>query len=413
MTAPARIALVSAFPPGRLSLNEYGLHLARHLAQRPDVAEVVVLADRLPAPLAELDLGPKVRVRRIWRFNAPGSAAAILRAARAERVDGAIFNLQTATFGDREVPAALGLMAPMLLRAAGIPSGVIAHNIIAGVDLDQTILKGQRLRQFVVRHAGAVVTGALMRASYVTTTLRSYADILQSAHPRADITLVPHGTFDTTDRPWLPHAARPARIVTMGKFGTYKRLETLLAAFDLLRASAPGAGLSLVIGGTDHPNTPGYVAGLAAARAGDPDVRFAGYIAEESVPQFFETARISVFDYESTTGSSGVLHQTASYGAVPVFPRIGDFVDLCRDEGLEGYHYTPGSAPEMAQALARILTAPDQAEALARANRDAALGMPFSEVTGFHMAKLSRLWAKAGKGHRRPRPEGAQPCPKG
>jgi hypothetical protein len=45
-----RIALVSAFPPGQLSLNEYGLHFARHLAAHPDVAEVVMLADILPAP---------------------------------------------------------------------------------------------------------------------------------------------------------------------------------------------------------------------------------------------------------------------------------------------------------------------------------------------------------------------------
>ena len=40
---PLRIALVSAFPPGGKSLNEYGLHLARGLASHPDVAEVAVI----------------------------------------------------------------------------------------------------------------------------------------------------------------------------------------------------------------------------------------------------------------------------------------------------------------------------------------------------------------------------------
>ena len=72
-----RIALVSAFPPGQKSLNEYGLHLAKGLADRSDVDEVVVLADVLDQPASELDLGPKVRVDRVWRFNDPLSALRI------------------------------------------------------------------------------------------------------------------------------------------------------------------------------------------------------------------------------------------------------------------------------------------------------------------------------------------------
>ncbi len=393
MNTKRRIGLVSAFPPGQRSLNEYGLHFARHLAERSDVAEVVVLADKLPIEMAELDLGPKIRVLRVWRFNGAGAALAILRAARAEGVDGLIFNLQTATFGEREVPAALGLLTPMLARLSGLPSGIIAHNIIAGVDLEQTILKGQPLRQFIVRKAGAVVTRAMMSASYVTTTLRTYADILTAAHPSAAVSLVPHGTFDTTARPWVAHADRPRRIVTMGKFGTYKRLETLLAAFDILRADPKHRDLQLVIGGTDHPNTAGYMQQVAASRASDPGVIFNGYVAEADVPSFFEGALISVFDYEATTGSSGVLHQTASYGAIPVFPHIGDFVDLCRDEGLEGYHYAPGSAVEMAAAITDALDDPSAAENLARSNREAAQGMPMSQVVAFHIDKLSRLGA--------------------
>ncbi len=388
-----RIALVSAFPPGQLSLNEYGLHFARHLAEHPDVAEVVVLADILPAPLAELDLGPKIRVRRVWRFNAAGTAVTLVRALRAEKVDAAIFNLQTTSFGDGEVSAALGLTTPMLARLAGVPSGVIAHNLISGIDLENTILKGQRLRQMVVRTGGAVVTAMMVRASYLTTTLQGYVDILRKAYPKADISLVPHGTFDTTQRDWRPHADRPRRIVTMGKFGTYKRLETLLSAFDILRENPTYGDVQLVIGGTDHPNTPGYVAGIAADRKADTGVIFSGYVAEEAVPDFFENALISVFDYESTTGSSGVLHQTASYGATPIFPHIGDFVDVCRDEGLEGYHYAPGDARDMARVIAAALSNPEAAETMARANRDAAQGMPFSDVIGFHMKKLATIWA--------------------
>lgn len=415
-TAPQtglRLALVTAFPPGMQSLNEYGLHLARELAARPEVAELVVLADTLPAPLPELDLGPKIRVQRVWRFNALSTLPRLVGALRRLRADGVLFNLQTASFGDREVPAALGLMAPMAARLAGIPSGVIAHNIIAGIDLEQTILKGQRLRQAVVRAGGAVVTAAMVRASYLTTTLDSYRQTLAARHPRRDITHVPHGTFDTAPRDWIPLADRPLRLVTMGKFGTYKRLETLIAAFEMLRADPALAGLQLVIGGTDHPNTPGYVAGLAARHAGVPGLVFHGYVAEEAVPAFFEGARVSVFDYESTTGSSGVLHQTASYGAVPVFPAIGDFVDVCAHEGLGGFNYAPGDAPAMADAIRRALTDLPAARALAEGNRAAALGLPLSEIAALHVRRLGSLAARRGAAEADSLSQRVKDCPAG
>lgn len=393
MSLPTRrIALVSAFPPGRQTLNEYGLHLARAFADRPDVAEVVVIADRLPAPCAELELGPKIRVRRTWSFNALASSAQILSALKSEKVDAAIFNLQMASFGDRELPAALGLLAPMAARLAGIPSGVIAHNLIIGVDLEQTTLKGQPLRQRLVRLGGAVITRALLAANYLTVTLESYRRDLAARYPRANVMLVPHGTFDTDLRALVPASARPLRIVTMGKFGTYKRLETLIDAFRSLKTRPGLEALELVIGGSDHPNTPGYLASVAAAFARDTDIRFHGYVAEDDIPAFFGDARISVFDYSATTGSSGVLHQTASYGAVPVFPRIGDFVDVCRDEGLDGANYDPGDAQGMAQAIASLLADPSRADRLAMTNRAAALEMPISQVAQVHMDRLALHW---------------------
>jgi glycosyltransferase involved in cell wall biosynthesis len=394
MTTPLRLALVSAFPPGRQSLNEYGLHLARTLAEREDVAEIVVLADRLDEPerrpLPELDLGPKVRVERVWRFNSLGAGFAILRALRRLRLDGAVWNLQTATFGNREVPAALGLVAPAMARALGTPSGIIAHNLIAGMDLERTQLAGAPLRQAIVRAGGALVTRAMLAADYMTVTLRGYRDLLAARHPGAEVHLVPHGIFDTAPRDRLPLAERPLRIVTMGKFGTYKRLETLLEAFDLMRAR-PGLGdLELVIGGTDHPATPGYLDAMAGRRAGDRSVRFAGYVAEEDIPDFFGTARLSVFDYASTTGSSGVLHQTASYGALPVFPRIGDFVDLCEDEGLSGVHYAPLDAADMALSMEAALRTLPIWQDTADANARAAGAMPLSDVAAFHVQRLRR-----------------------
>ena len=265
---------------------------------------------------------------------------------------------------------------------------MIAHNILSGVDLDNTQLKGQHLRQAMIKAAGAIVTRIMLSATYTTVTLKSYADQLSAAYPKKEVHLVPHGTFDTTISEITPVEDRPKRIVTMGKFGTYKRLETLLSPFDLLRREADFAEFELVIGGTDHPGTPGYMASVKASRADDPGVVFHGYVAEDDIPAFFGNARASVFDYSATTGSSGVLHQTACYGAVPVFPAIGDFVDVCRDEGLTGANYAPNDANEMAAALHRMLSDPDEANRLAGSNKIASLELPLSGVLEFHIGRL-------------------------
>lgn len=397
MTNSMKIALVSAFPPGSQSLNEYGLHLAKGLAERHDVSEVVVIADRLTSPLAELDLGPKIRVERVWNFNRLGAGPSIIRALLGEKADGVVWNLQTASFGDKELPAALGLLAPAAVRMLGMPSGVIAHNLIGGIDLENTQLKGQKLRQLIVKLGGAIITRALLSASYLTVTLRSYSDQLLSAYPKKEVHLIPHGTFDTNELEVTPFNQRPKRIVTMGKFGTYKRLETLLDAFDKLRKSPEFSDYELVIGGTDHPSVPGYMSDLAEQRKSDVGVVFHGYVAEDDIPEFFCNAQLSVFDYSATTGSSGVLHQTASYGAVPVFPHIGDFVDVCRDEGLAGANYAPNDAGEMAAAMAHLIRDPARAENLAQANRSAAMGMPFSDVVRFHVDRIRQLGLRKRK----------------
>ena len=214
------IAFITTFPPSTQSLNEYGFHMVREFAANPEVAHVHVIADVLAGPVNELDLGDKVTVHRVWRFNAPGALFSILGKLRQLKPDGALFNVQTASFGDREIPAALGLLTPMVARWFACPTGVLAHNWLVGVDPEHTVLKGQRLRQMIVKTGGAVVTRAMMAASYVTTTLQSYVDALKPRYPRADLTLVPHGTFDTVERAWVPLATRPHHIVTMGNIFT-------------------------------------------------------------------------------------------------------------------------------------------------------------------------------------------------
>ncbi len=381
------IAIVSTFPPSMQSLNEYGLHLAINFATNESVGRVIIIADQLDGPKEELEINPKIKVQRVWRFNSISTFAKITNAIKKSQPDLVIFNIQTASFGDREIPSALGLMTPFIARITRRKIGVIAHNMISGIDLDGTVLKGQKIRQAIVKFGAKVVDWAILHADYVTFTTTTYTNIYQKRFPKRDVNHVPHGTFDTEPTQFIPFEERGKIVVTMGKFGTYKRLETLLEAMQILHQSPSHHDLKLIIGGTDHPNAKGYLESLNEQNANNEFVTFHGYVAEEDIASFFSQARISVFDYSATTGSSGVLHQTASYGAIPVFPAIGDFIDVTDSEGIVGENYEPNDAQDMAKAIERVLFDPDRANSMALKNREAAEELPMSAIIEFHLSK--------------------------
>lgn len=384
-----RLALVTAFPPSTGSLNEYGFHLANAIAERADVEKLIILADRLDTPAEELNLSDKIEVRRVWSFNQILTPLKIARAARKADVDGVIYNLQTASFGDREIPAALGLLAPAMTRLFGTRTGVIAHNLIDAIEVEKTAVGSNPVRAFLIRTFGKVITHALLKANYLTTTLDSFSEILEEKYGAKNAYMVPHGTFPSTAPAPTPVATRDMTICTMGKFGTYKRLERLIAAFKRVQAQTPSHELKLKIGGSDHPSTPGYLADLKAKHEGDTDIEFIGYIAEEDVASFFTSSRLAVFDYESTTGSSGVLHQSAGFGTPAAYPMIGDFIDVTMREGLSGYNYDAFDEASLAEAIEKAMFETELSDQMVAANLAVSDAMPMSTIAAFHAEMLS------------------------
>lgn len=384
------LALVSAFPPARNSLNEYGLHLAKAFARRDDIDRVIVIADRVDGLGPELDLGPKIEVRRVWRFNSLTVVRDVLTALKDLHPDFALFNLQTASFGDKEIPAALGLFSPMLSQKSHIPTGVIMHNLIDAVDLAQTNLSGKRLRQKLVACVGSIFNKILLKSGYMSVTLDSFLDILLSKYKADNAFLVPHGSFNCEDNASIPKLSfRPNRIVTMGKFGTYKKLERMISAVQRLnREKYTEHPIELVIGGSDHPATQGYMEGLKSQQAGDKNIVFHGYVAEDDVPHFFKQGRLAVFDYDSTTGSSGVLHQAATFGTTPIYPLMGDFIDVTQREGLRGFNYIPLDEDSLMQTIDKALSMPDKAQQIADSNLSVSKGLSMDVIAAMHMALL-------------------------
>lgn len=401
-----RLGFVTTYPPGTGSLNEYAFHFVRAFRTKQEVAELHLFVDELPpgktygtAPKeieqATAANGPSPQATMhfvpCWRFNALTNVWRILRAVRQVKPDAVLFNIQFASFGDRKVPATLGLLTPALLRLFGIPTIVLLHNIMETVDLKNAGFADRPIIERLIRFIGWIITHFILRAHLVAVTIPKYVEILEERYGAKNVLLAPHGSFETESEPPsfdLPEG--PLRIMTFGKFGTYKRVETLVEAFDLLQQQKQ-ARLELVIAGTNSPNAPSYLENIAEQYAKVPNVRYTGYVAEEDVPQIFGEAAAVVFPYTSTTGSSGVLHQAGDYGKAVVLPKIGDLAELIAEEGYTGEFFEPNNPQSLADAIGRILDAPERRVEMGWQNYLAARGLPLGDVVDWYLLHMEAL----------------------
>jgi glycosyltransferase involved in cell wall biosynthesis len=403
-----RIGLVTTYPPGTGSLNEYAFHFARAFRTKREVAELLLLVDELPADRAYnaesacnksrqveepnvTDWQAAMRFAPCWRFNSLLNPWHILRTVRRTKPDVVIFNIQFASFGDRKIPATLGLLTPALLRLFGVPTVVLLHNIMETVDLKNAGFADKPVMERVIRWIGWIITHLILRAHLVAVTIPKYVEILEERYGAQNVLLAPHGSFETeTAQPTFDLPEGRLRIMTFGKFGTYKRVETLVEAFDLLQ-SQKQIELELVIAGTDSPNAPSYLEKIAAQYANVPNVRYTGYVAEEDVPHIFGEAAAVVFPYTSTTGSSGVLHQAGDYGKAVVLPKIGDLAELIAEEGYTGEFFEPNNPQSLADAIGRILDQPERRIEMGRQNYLAARGLPLEDVVDWYLLHIEAL----------------------
>ncbi len=392
---PLRIGVITAFPPGRNSLNEFGFHLVNHLAANDGSDAVVVFADETSAgpPMRLPEHGDTVESIASWRFNSLTNPIRLVRAVRSANVDAVLVNLQFATFGDEKIPGGLGLLIPALLKRIGIPTAVILHNLADNVDMQDAGFADSKLMATVMNAAGRGLTRAILMADYVAMTIPRYVEFLRESYGADNVILAPHGSFEEISEPTFgPPESGARQILAFGKWGTYKTVDVLVDAFRAL-VERGYDNLELVIAGTDSPNSAGYLASVQAGCADLDNVRFTGYVEESDVPALFTSATVTAFPYTSTTGSSGVLHQAGSYGRSAVLPAIGDFVEVIEEEGFIGQYFEPGDAPSLADALAKLLDDPGLNAEHGQRNYLAATGIPMAEVIDWHLIHLRRLLA--------------------
>src|SRR5215472_8261065 len=111
-----KICFVTAFPPSKAVLNEYGFHVAKELQTDP-VISLTVLGDDFLEEEPEL---AEFNVERAWAVNHLSNHRRLLKAIGQLQPDVVWFNLVFSSFGNREHPLAAfsGLTLPLMTRLA-------------------------------------------------------------------------------------------------------------------------------------------------------------------------------------------------------------------------------------------------------------------------------------------------------
>ena len=387
-----KLAIVTAFPPSKVTLTEYGYHLVKHFRLQEQVTELILICDKTEGAkdLNFEENGCKITVKECWSFNSYKNIFSVNKALSETKPDAVLFNLQFLKFGDKKIPAALGLLLPAICRLRGIPTISLLHNILEQVDLENAGFTENKILQKIYNFIGTTLTRFVLASDVVAVTISKYVTILEKKYKAKNIALIPHGAFETPPTPSYDLPKGPKQIMAFGKFGTYKKVEILIEAIEIIRKRTK-ENIEIVIAGTDSPNTPGYLDNVKSTYSAVEQIRFTGYVAEEDVEKIFRDSAVVVFPYTSTTGSSGVLHQAGSYGNAVALPDLGDLSILVKEEGYRGEFFDADNPESLADAIQNIITNDTYRRSLGHANYTAACSLPMSTIAEMYLDNFNQI----------------------
>ncbi|CAM1368205.1 glycosyltransferase [Tenacibaculum xiamenense] len=385
-----KLGIVSSYPPSKITLNEYAYHLVKSFVTLDQIEEVILFCDVTPEEkVLDFPYSNKVTIVECWKFNSYNILFSVSKAIKKYKPDNVLFNLQFMKFGDKKIPAALGLLLPKVIKMRGTPNTVLIHNILEAVDLESAGFTKNPILKVIYNIIGYTLTRFILSANTVAVTIPRYKGILEKKYKAKNIEVIPHGTFEVAEKPDYKDSYERKKVMTFGKFGTYKKVEILIEAVEQARKST-GEKIEIVIAGTDNPNTIGYLESIRKKYKHVPDITFTGYVPEEDVERIFVESTVVVFPYTSTTGSSGVLHQAGSYGKAVILPNIGDLKTLMQDEGYAGEFFDPESSDSLAGAIEAIIKNNSYRLALEKINYKAATSFPMKKICEMYVATFDK-----------------------
>jgi glycosyltransferase involved in cell wall biosynthesis len=329
LTTDERAERAATWYVKRQGATGFGAALLRRLFSAPGkLARSLALACRLGG----LDLGALGKHLFYW-------AEAVIVADHLTRTGAAHFHVHFAS--------TVGLLAHV---AAGCPFSITIH----GPAEFETPRFGLSEK---VRHAALIVTISKFGRSQVVRTAR-FDD-----WPK--VRVVQLGVDTSTYTPRAGQFTGPrATVLTVGRLAPIKGHAVLIEAVHQLVARGFDLGLTIVGQGPERDR----LERLAAELGISDRVEFTGALNAIETRRRFE--RASVFALTSfAEGIPVVLMEAMALGVPCVASRVTGVPELIED-GVTGYLVTAGDVAEAADAIARVLTAPEATRAMTGAARE-------------------------------------------
>jgi phosphatidyl-myo-inositol alpha-mannosyltransferase len=378
-----KLALVSpydfAYPGG---VTEHVSHLAEQfLARGHEVHIVAPSSDDETEPIASVD-APVHRIGRVVSIPANGSVARITLSLRSY--------LQAKRLLQEEQFDLIHLHEPMM---PALPLTVLRHSGSTNIGTFHAF-RNTPLAYFYSKPILRPFFRKLHGRIAVSTAARDFVGEYFPAEYRVIPNGIDFARFNTRAEPLEhPGDGRPT-VLFVGRLEKRKGLRYLLRAWPMVLERQPDA--RLVVVGRGRP-TESYKRFAGRQGWSSSDVVFAGYVPAEDLPRYYQASDVFCAPNTGQESFGIVLLEAMAAGAPIVASDIPGYHDVVT-HGVEGLLVERQNSGALADAVCRLLGAPELRASMRRAGQAKARGfdwpMVAAEVLAYYQEVLERREAE-------------------
>lgn len=338
-----KIALVSPYDfgyPG--GVTEHVAHLAEQFSARGIDTHIIAPSSDDESEPVNVDAVTIHRIGRVVQVPANGSVARITLSLRSW--------LQTKRLLREQQFDLIHLHEPMI---PALPLTVLRHSDTTNVGTFHAF-RNKPLAYFY----GKPVLQPFFKKLHGLIAVSPVARDFVGEYFRHDYRIIPNGIdfarFNTPQAPLERFDDGRLNVLFVGRLEKRKGLRFLLRAWGDVRARCPDARLIVV--GEGRPRA-GYQRFARKQGWSDRDVCFAGYVAAEDLPRYYQVAHVFCAPSTGQESFGIVLLEAMAAGAPIVASDIPGYRSVIAD-GRDGLLVEPQSSKALAAALTRLLLDP-------------------------------------------------------
>jgi len=375
-----RLLVISSYPPVGSTHHQFIVGVAsytkntiRALLQTHSNLSITVLAEELPHQ-TRLSHEGKCHIKRIWRRNSLSAFKNLLTEISTNHKNDThiLLEFELAMFG-RGISLLVLPFFLLALRLMGKRVTIIFHQVIRDINTIAGHINIQKHSLFSILY-NLALSYFYTATSMVVSHIIVFEEVLKTSLPSYALqktTVIPHGVeeFSSTVKPTFARrklSISPNTFVVLlfGFIAWYKGTDRIAAAFKK-RGKHASNELLLIAGGPNpnHFEKPfyiKYVKGVTTYHDAT-TIRVTGFVDEDDIPLYYQSADVVIFPYRTLMSSSGPLSIALSFNKPILLSRVlenilrtSDAASLLSHHGLSASDITFESDQELNQKLDRI-----------------------------------------------------------